>query len=46
MVTPVLPVLTIIANFIYEQPTHVIEEFIFTGDFQNTLEKGMLSFNF
>jgi hypothetical protein len=27
-ITPLLPILTIIANFIYEHPDHIIEQFI------------------
>jgi hypothetical protein len=44
--TPLLPVLTIIGNFIYEQPEHIVLQFISTPDFQNLIERGLLSNHF
>jgi hypothetical protein len=44
--TPLLAVLTIIANFIYEEPDHVVQNFIATTEFQTILQNGLLSNHF
>lgn len=44
--SPLLPVLTIVGNFIYEQPEHIVFQFISSPDFQSLVERGLLSNHF
>ena len=43
---PLLPVLSILANFVYEQPTQIIEGFVMNSDFQAIMERGLNDFLF
>lgn len=45
-VSPLLPVLTIMANFIYQQPESIVLQFIALPEVQSIIERGLMSNHF